>query len=248
MDNEVTLIYSFFAGVLAFLSPCIIPMITVYLSLITGVTMEDLEQLRLFETRKRIITSTIFFVLGFGLIFTVAGGAASLIGKIFRSYITWINLVGGISVIILGLHMSGILRLGIFQHLNFSKRFKLPQKGVGATGSFLVGIFFAIVCSHCIGPFLYSMLIYAGASGSVSQGASTLAFFSLGLAIPYLLTGAAITRMVDYLKVFKAKARIVTLVSGASLVLFGILMASDKFTVLSQIVARVLPYSFPGPM
>jgi cytochrome c-type biogenesis protein len=248
MGNDAPLVFSFLAGVLAFLSPCIIPMITVYLSLITGVTMGNLEQLRLSETRRRIMVSTVFFVLGFGLIFTLAGGAASSVGQVFRSYIGWLNLIGGISVIALGLHMAGVFKLGALRYLDLSRRLKFPQKAIGAKGAFLVGIFFAIVCSHCIGPFLYSMLIYAGVSGSVSQGAAALALFSLGLAVPYLITAVGITRMVDYLQAFKKKARIVTAVSGASLVIFGLLMASNKFLLLSQVVGRILPYKLPGAM
>lgn len=126
MGNEASLVFSFLAGVLAFLSPCIIPMITVYLSLITGVTMGNLEQLRLGETRRRIMVSTVFFVLGFGLIFTLAGGAASIVGQVFRSYIGWLNLIGGISVIALGLLMASNKFLLLSQVVGRVLPYKLP--------------------------------------------------------------------------------------------------------------------------
>lgn len=249
MTNGAPLVFSFLAGILAFLSPCIIPMITVYLTLITGMTMEELTFAEnKVSIKKDIIIDTALFILGFGIIFTLAGGAAGFVGKFLRSYTAILNQIGGVLVIFLGLHLAGIFKLKFLNRLNLAKKFHLSKKPVGYVGSFLVGIFFAIVCSHCIGPLLYSLLIYAGTTGSVYQGMAGLALFSAGLAVPYLITALAITAVLDYLERLKKFLWLISLVSGTLLVFFGILMVGNRFLILTEFFTRLLPYKVPSGM
>lgn len=246
----MTPLFPFWAGMLSFLSPCIVPMIGVYLSLITGMTLEELSHLSdNAGLRRGVLLNTGVFILGFGIIFTLAGGTASfLVNSFLGSYREGFTRVGGFMVILLGLHLSGILRMSFLDRLSLADRFSIERKPVGLFGSFLVGIFFAIACSHCIGPFLYSTLIYAASTGSVSQGLSTMAAFSSGLAIPYLLTAIALTPVLSSLKRARRYMRFISVLSGGFLVFFGLLMVLNRFTLLTDLFSRLLPYRIPGAM
>jgi cytochrome c-type biogenesis protein len=239
--------FAFIAGAAAFLSPCIIPMISVYLSLITGMTLDELISLDNKKAiRTDILVNTLLFVVGFGLIFTLAGGTAALIGSFFQYYLRVMEITGGIFVIWFGLKLTGLFKLNLLAKFSLNPRASLPKKPVGNLGAFSVGVFFAIVCSHCIGPLLYSLLIYVGAKGTPNQGMLSLALFSLGLAIPYLITAFAISSALDYLEKFKKYLWLVSVASGLLLVFFGILMLTGNFLKLSELVSKIMPFKIPG--
>ncbi len=248
MQTAVFPIFIFSAGLLSFLSPCIVPMVTVYLSLITGMTFEQLAATTdKSGIRRDLLVNTLLFVLGFGVIFTLAGGASGLVGSFF-SKPTLLEKIGGIFVILFGLHLSGLFKIPYLKKLSLAQRLKLERKPVGHAGAFLVGIFFALVCSHCIGPTLYSMLIYAGTTRSSANGMIIMALFSLGLAVPYLVTALAVGPIIDRLDRAKRYLWIVSLVSGLLLVGFGVLMLAGQFTQLTGFFSRLLPYRLPTGM
>lgn len=251
MAGQIPIVLPFAAGILAFVSPCIIPMITVYLSLITGLTFQELTATGTEDRRRvasHIVGNTALFVAGFSVVFIAAGGAAGLVGRMLAAYSSRLNLVGGAFVIIFGLHLAGAFKLPLLERLNVGRSLKAPSKPLGPLGAFLVGLFFAVACSHCIGPMLYSMLLVAGTTGSPAKGMAMLGAFSAGLAIPYMLTALAVGRMLDYLARLKPRMPIIKAVSGGMLVALGLLMFTDKFALLSSYLARILPYRPPVGM
>ena len=250
MLGEGTLLFPLVAGALSFVSPCIVPMITVYLTLITGMTMEELtREQNNAAARRSIFLNTLLFVLGFGLVFTLAGGTANFLVKgLFSDYTDLLNKVGGVMVIALGLHLAGVFRLGFMDRLPMMSRFPGEKKPLGFAGAFLVGLFFAVACSHCIAPLLYSTLIYAATTESPETGMATMAAFSAGLAAPYLITALAISPVLGSLRAINRRMRLVSGVSGSLLVAFGGLMLIGKFTLLAELFSRILPYRVPGAM
>lgn len=242
----MTLPFSFLAGILAFASPCIIPMITIYLGLITGMTVEELAASpQLGGIKRKIVGNTLLFIAGYTVIFALAGTAAGLVGRILRDFQTPLNWVGGAFMMVFGLQLAGVIKLPL-PHLKFLSRWRTETAGLGRPGAFLVGTFFAVACSHCIGPLLYAVLIFAGLKGSPAIGALSLTVFSLGLAVPYLMTAVAVRSAIDHLARLKERLHYVSWASGAILVVFGALIFAGKFSAIADAFSRVLPYKFPG--
>jgi len=222
-------------------------MIAVYFTLITGLTV---EQLTTIENRARlrrdVMFKTLLFVAAFTLVFTLAGGAAGTVGELFNSKIRWFNLLGGIFVIVLGLKMMGAIKGEWLEKISLQKILPVSFRSKnGYLMAFLVGIFFAIACSHCIGPTLYSVLIAAGTTGSALTGMKVMLVFSLGLAIPYLVVAYFITEALDRIKKMAKAGRHISFGVGALMVFFGILMALNKFTLLTEFFYKLLPYRLP---
>ena len=236
----------FLAGALAFLSPCIVPMLTVYFSLITGLTVEELVgDFDTFAIRRNIFVSTLFFIAGFAVIFTLVGSIAGLVGSFLgQRFFTYFNVVGGILLIILGLSLTGLFKLPIFKMINVRKRAG-KTRPLTPLGAFSVGIIYAIACSHCIGSILLAMLIYAGSKGATG-GALAMFLFSVGLAIPYLVAALGISAIIDYLKKIKRWFWLIQLISGLIIIIFGILIITGNFGLLSSYTGKLLPYKFPG--
>jgi len=188
---SVPVVLAFAAVILSFLSPCIIPMISLYLTLVTGTTLEGLKEKSAGWRRSAIMVNTLLLVLGFALVFTAAGGAAGAVESLFEQARRPLEIVGGVLIVMLGLSMAGLLRLRL------AGRFHIPANRMrhrprGPLGSFAVGLFLAVACSHCIAPTLLSVMAVAGTTGSPEAGALTMLIFSLGLALPYLATAVAI--------------------------------------------------------
>ena len=236
------LAFPFFAGILAFLSPCLIPMITVYLSLITGLTADELLAEETQLVRRHIVINTAGFVAGFAIIYIAAGAAAGLVGRVLSVYQTQLNQIGGVIIILLGLHFAGLLKWLPVDPLGWLRRPGINAKAApGAAGSVGVGVLFAVACSHCFGGLLTSVLVYAGVSGSQSQGALSLALFSLGLAIPFMITAFAVSAVVERLRAAQRHIRPITIAGGLFLVVFGALTFMGRYTVLVDWLGRLSP-------
>jgi len=238
---------AFAAGLLSFVSPCIIPMIAVYFTLITGLTVEQLTSLEdKKQIRRSVFIKTLLFVLAFTAVFTLAGGAAGSVGKLFSSKLWLFNLLGGIFVTLLGLKMMGLVRGAWLDRLNLQQKISINYRSKnGYLMAFLVGIFFAVACSHCIGPTLYSVLIAAGSTGSALAGMQVMFIFSIGLAIPYLVVAFFITEAFNKVKAMTRLSRQVSFVVGLLMVFFGVLMALNKFSLLTGFFYKLLPYKLP---
>ena len=219
------------AGLLSFLSPCVLPLIPSYLSFLTGISYEELEAGRdRFRIRFLTMSHSLMFVVGFSLVFVAMGASASAIGQVFQQYQSWLRIGGGILVIVFGLFVAGFFRMDAFLA---EKRFHFAGKPAGYLGSTAVGMAFAAGWTPCIGPILGTILTYADTQDSMLYGARLLLSYSLGLAVPFLFAALAFNAFLCYSKKIRKHMRIVMVASGLLLVLFGILLLTDKLSVIT---------------
>ena len=197
------------AGFISFLSPCVLPLIPGYISYISG---QNLEQI--VEKKQKILAKTIIFSLGFSLVFISFGATASYFGSFLINYSDTLRIIAGIIIIIFSLQIMGVLKLNI---LNKEKRFYTKNYSNNLFFPFLVGTAFAFGWTPCIGPVLGSILTLAAVETSIAQGVILLSFYSLGLAIPFILSGYAITKFLSVSKNLKSKMRLISLIGGSIL-------------------------------
>jgi cytochrome c-type biogenesis protein len=230
MFEDVTYSIAFLYGLLSFFSPCVLPLIPSYFCIITGLSLEELTQSPKATLRRKIMLSTLAFVLGFSIIFTLLGASASYLGGMVGPHKDVIRILGGALIIVFGLHLTGILRI---PWLQYEKRVRLQQRPLHLLGVLLVGMAFGAGWTPCIGPILGSLLVLANDKETVGQGVGLLSTYSLGLSLPFLLLSAGI----NYLLVFTKKAtkvlRFANPVAGVLLLLTGMLLIMDKLGLLS---------------
>ncbi|MGD2081231.1 MAG: cytochrome c biogenesis protein CcdA [Nitrospirota bacterium] len=230
--TEVTYPLAFAAGVLSFLSPCVLPLVPSYVSFITGMSFEELtEEADKARIRRLTITNSLAFVLGFSVVFIALGASTSYVGQMFRLYQEEIRIVGGILVIIFGLFIMGLFKMDFLMR---EKKFHLQGRPSGYLGVFVVGIVFAAGWTPCIGPILGGILLYATSQGSTALGLKLLSIYSLGLAIPFLLSALAINSFLSYSKKVQKYMRAIMFVSGLVLIAFGVLLLTDKVSELAN--------------
>jgi cytochrome c-type biogenesis protein len=229
--QEVSVLIAFAAGFLSFVSPCVLPLVPSYITYITGVSFQDLTDQ---ETRKKVKWTTLIhsclFILGFSTVFILMGASASYLGQILSKYQTWIMKIGGILIILLGIHFI----LQIFPFLQIEKRFEMKRKPLGYLGSFLVGIVFAAGWTPCIGPILSTILIYASTSQQMTTGILLLASYSLGLGIPFLLASLAFNLFLSTFEKIRRYMKVIIFVSGFFLIGVGILLLTGTFRVVTD--------------
>jgi cytochrome c-type biogenesis protein len=238
--EQVTLLTAFAAGFLSFVSPCVLPLIPGYLSFVSGLSLDEMRAGARGNrsARRQVVTASVAFVLGFSLVFVALGASASAIGDFLLSRLPLFGKIAGILIIIFGLHTMGVFRL---RFLETEKRVQTSRKPAGLAGAFLVGIAFAFGWTPCIGPILGGILAIAGSRESVADGVKLLAIYSLGLGIPFLVTSLAVDRF------FAASARIrryyhaIEVVSGALLVAIGVLIFTNRFTIIARYLEPYLP-------
>lgn len=237
--EKVSLFMAFSAGLLSFLSPCVLPVIPSYVSYITGMSFEDLtgSQDR-GRIRKITITNSLLFIAGFSFIFVMLGASSSFLGRFLYDYQETIRKIGGAMIVLFGLYIAGILRIGF---LSRYKRLHLQNKPAGLIGSFFVGAAFAAGWTPCIGPVLGSILIYASTTDSVATGTGLLSVYALGLGIPFLITSIAINTALSYFKRINRYMRIISVVTGLLLVVVGILLFTGDFSLLTQYMIKIIP-------
>jgi len=220
---------AFLFGLLSFFSPCILPLLPAYFSFISGYSMEELIDGRNAAVRRKVIASTLAFVLGFSTVFIALGMSASLIGNLAHDYRDLIRITGGILIILFGIHLSGIYS---FPLLNYEGRLHLEKKPLHALGAFLIGMAFAAGWSPCMGPQLGSILILAGSRETIWQGTLLLGIYSAGLAIPFLILSFFIHSLVQFLQRVKKAVRVVNIAAGILLIVMGLLLLTNKLTLL----------------
>lgn len=225
MEPSFGLAIAFTAGLLSFLSPCVLPLIPSYLTFITGMGFEDITR-----SRRTTLVHALLFVLGFSLIFVALGAASTALGYLLLAYRDWISRIGGVMVIVFGLYMLGVLRIGAMAK---DTRVHLSDKPVGYLGTVLVGIAFGAGWTPCIGPILGAILTYASTSDNVGRGMLLLATYSAGLAIPFLVSAIAIERFLGAFQKFRRFMGTVNRVAGVLLIMVGVLMLTNWFTVLA---------------
>jgi cytochrome c-type biogenesis protein len=230
--SEVGYITAFLGGVLSFLSPCVLPLIPSYVSFITGIFFDDFKSGDRARIRKLTIINSSAFVIGFSTVFVLLGVSSSFVGKLLAVYYDHIRIVGGIIIIIFGLYVMGVLKLNF---LASEKRIHLQSKPRGHFGSFIVGLTFGAGWTPCIGPILGSILLIASTTGSALQGFYLLLIYSLGLAIPFIVTSLAINSFLSHFSAIQKYMKLIMIISGLLLISFGVILLTDKVYLLLSI-------------
>ena len=240
MSENVTLLAAFAAGFLSFISPCVLPLIPGYLSFVSGVSLDDMRSGSAVEgaSRRHVVVTSLFFVLGFSLVFIALGASASVLGQFLLSRQPVFAKIAGALLIIFGLHTMGVFRIAL---LETEKRVHAERKPAGPLGAMLVGIAFAFGWTPCIGPILGGILAIAGSKDTVWDGVRLLAVYSLGLGVPFLLTSVAINHFFAATKRIRKYYHAIELVSGALLIAIGVLIFTGEFTVIVRYLQPYLP-------
>jgi cytochrome c-type biogenesis protein len=230
MTNLPLPIAAFLAGLVSFLSPCVLPLVPGYVSLISGVGVEELKVQEAGIFRKLMLNS-IAFIIGFSIVFITLGAISTEVGQLAARYKSTLAEVAGVVIILFGLHLTGILRINA---LYADKRLHSVKGGSTPWGAFAIGFAFAFGWTPCVGPILAVILGFAAAQNSVSKGVLLLTIYSLGLAVPFLLTALGIERFLKFYGGFRRHMHAVEVVSGGLLIALGVLLVFGKFTLLSH--------------
>lgn len=217
---------SFTAGVLSFFSPCILPLIPAYISYITGTSIENIKESK--KTIKNLFL-VLFFIAGFTFIFTLLGASATYLGRCLLEKQDLIRIIGGIIIIIFGLHLTGIFKI---TPLYREKKIQMNKVVSGYTGAFIIGMVFAAGWTPCVGPVLASILIIASSQETVLRGIILLIFYSLGIGVPFIITTIFISKMLSIFSGIKKHSHKIEIATGLFLILIGILLILNKFNYL----------------
>jgi len=226
LAGNVGVAIAFGAGLASFLSPCVLPLIPSYITFITGMTLDDVQR-----SRRVALVHALLFVLGFSIIFLTLGASATLLGRLLVTYRVWISRVGGLLVLVFGLYLLGIFNLGA---LSRERRVHITDKPLGYLGTVVVGIAFGAGWTPCIGPILGSILTYAAEQADLQRGLVLLGAYSLGLAIPFVLAAIAVERFLRVFQRLRGRMVWVNRVSGAALVIVGVLMITNYLIVITN--------------
>ena len=243
MVENPTFVAAFVAGVLSFISPCVLPLIPGYLSYISGLTLDEMQgtgdgAMSLGAARRRVLVASIFFILGFSFVFICFGAAASVVGQYMLERQRLLAKIAAVIVIVFGLHTMGVLRIG---WLYSEKRVQVEKKPTSLFGAFFVGLAFAFGWTPCIGPILAGILAIAGTQETVGQGVRLLAVYSAGLGLPFLLTALAINQFFTVFKKIRKHYHLIEIVSGLLLVVIGVLIFTNRFTLIAKWLTPYLP-------
>ncbi len=230
MTHQLSIPIAFVAGVVSFLSPCVLPLIPGYISMLSGASIEELKSGASAALVRRIFRNSMAFVVGFSAVFVALGASATAVGNFLLAQRTLFNLVAGLIIIIFGLHLTGLLKIPLLYR---EARMETGAPRRGFVGSFLLGFAFAFGWTPCIGPILTGILALAATRQAVFQGMFLLGIYSAGLAIPFLLTGLGLSQFLKFYGGFRKHLQVVEVASGVLLIAIGLLMAFNKFTVLS---------------
>lgn len=238
--ESVNILTAFAFGLLSFISPCVLPIVPGYISFISGVSFDEMQnEANRSVVRKRILTNCLVFILGFSLIFIALGASATAVGHFLHEERDIISKVAGVIIVIFGVHMIGIFKIPF---LNYEKRFTANAKPIGLLGSFLIGMAFAFGWTPCIGPILATILAIASQQDTVGKGIVLLAVYSLGLGVPFLAAGLSISLFTSVFNKLKRHLHTIEVVGGVLLVIVGLLVMTNYLTVLSGYLSKWLPF------
>lgn len=234
MTSQVGLLVAFGAGFASFISPCVLPLIPGYISYITGLSLEEIKTGK--NHVKDILLTSLLFVLGFSLIFTLLGASASWGGSFLLRNRQLLNRLAGIFIIAMGLVLLGAIKLPFLYQ---EKRFQ-PKSSWGKLTSLILGMAFAFGWTPCVGPILSAILAYAASVGSAKEGALLLFSYSMGIGIPFILTALALERLVETFTWIKRHYRLINLIAGSILIVMGILLFFNRLTYISILLQKIL--------
>jgi cytochrome c-type biogenesis protein len=230
---EVSVAVAFTAGLLSFLSPCVLPLIPSYVGFLTGMSVEEIER-----RRGTAFLHGLWFVAGFALVFVLLGASASAVGGLLRDQQVWLGRVGGALVILFGLYLLGALRPAFLAR---ERRIALARKPLGYFGSGVVGFTFGAAWTPCIGPILGAILTLAATREGLGSGVGLLGAYALGLAVPFLLTALALDRFLVWFQRFRPYLVWVDRTAGVLLIVLGLLLVTDQFTLLAGYLQSLTP-------
>lgn len=234
----MNILIAFLGGIITFISPCILPLIPVYLAYISGVSFQELSAPEVRKPFLRIFLSSLLFVLGFTFVFTLLAALFYIFAQFLGQYKVWFDRVAGIILVVLGLNMMGVFKIGF---LNFEVKYNKEIKRRSLLSSFLIGMAFGAGWTPCIGPILSGILFTSTASGNVLNSILLLIVYSLGLGIPFILTGLATNKFLSLFSFVKKHYRIVETVGGIFLILLGALLILNGVGALSGWLSKLLP-------
>ncbi len=229
MSNLPLPLAAFVAGLISFLSPCVLPLVPGYVSLISGAGVEELktQDSRLF---RRVMLQSVMFILGFSVVFITLGALSTSVGQLLARYKSTLAQVAGVVIILFGLHLTGIFRINA---LYADKRLHGVKGGASPWGAFVIGFAFAFGWTPCVGPILAVILTFAAEQDTVLKGVFLLAIYSLGLAVPFLLTSLGIERFLMFYRRFQKHMHVLEVASGALLIALGVLLVIGRFSIIS---------------
>jgi cytochrome c-type biogenesis protein len=241
---DITLWIAFSAGMLSFVSPCVLPLLPSYITYITGLTFGQLQETHPgSRVRWTVLIHSLLFIAGFSTVFIALGALAGLASASFQSQLreglAWVQKIGGLLIFLFGVHLSGLFHFGI---LLGDKRVHIHRKPAGFFGTFVVGLAFAAGWTPCIGPILGAILaLAAGSSGSPGRGILLLSFYSAGLGIPFLLAGLLFHSFLGFFNRFRKYIRLVEIFTGILLMAVGVMLFFNMFGILTGYLYRFLP-------
>ncbi len=230
MTQGLSIPLAFVAGVVSFLSPCVLPLVPGYISMLSGASIEELKAGAGAALVARVFRNSIAFVLGFSVVFITLGASATTVGRFLVAQRVVFNLVAGIVIVIFGLHLTGLVKLPFLYR---AARMSTGAPRRGLVGAFVLGFAFAFGWTPCIGPILAGILALAAMRDTVFQGMFLLAVYSAGLAIPFVLTGLGLSQFLRFYGGFRKHLQVVEVLSGVLLIAIGVLMAFNKLGMLS---------------
>ena len=241
MDLQVSIGAAVLAGVISFLSPCVLPLVPPYLCFITGASLEELSRAeeRITSQWRRTMLAALLFVLGFSTVFVALGASASAIGQLLQSHMILLARIAGVVIILMGLNFLGVFKIGLFQR---EVRYHTETRPVGLLGAYAIGLAFAFGWTPCIGPVLAAILSIAASEQDVARGAGLLAVYSLGLGIPFLLAAAGVGSFVAFQRRFRRHMLMVERIMGGLLVLTGVLFLTGSMQGFSYWLIEQFPW------
>lgn len=225
MFQDISYSVALVAGLLSFLSPCVLPLIPAYFTFITGLSLDELTREPNSAIRRKVVLSTVVFILGFSLVFIALGALASFLGGVLYQFVDQIRIIGAIIIILLGIHLTGLFRLKL---LDFEKRVHLHSKPLHFFGTFIVGMAFGAGWSPCIGPQLGSILIIASSKETVLEGIVLLSVYSVGMGVPFLVLSLFVGALLTFIKNAVHVIKYVNITAGIILIIVGILLITNK--------------------
>jgi cytochrome c-type biogenesis protein len=238
MGESLGVLVAFSAGLFSFLSPCVLPLFPSYLSFITGMSVDRLAGDVSGSARGRILLHSASFIAGFTTVFVSLGASFSAAGQFLFGYRDWIRMAGGGLIIVFGLYLAGVLRVGVFGR---TRQVQIRSKPAGFVGSFAVGVTFAIGWTPCVGPILGSILTLASNDRTVQQGVALLLAYSAGLGVPFLLSSFALGSFLKFFRGYRPFIPAVERVAGVLLVAVGVLVATNYYIVLNSWAVSLTP-------
>jgi cytochrome c-type biogenesis protein len=237
--THVGLVGALVAGILSFLSPCVLPLVPPYLCYLAGVSLDELQRGGATgQSARRIILSAFAFVLGFATVFVCLGATASVIGRTLARYLDILSILGGAAIVVMGLHFLGVFRLALLYR---EARVQVQRQPPGMWGGYILGLAFAFGWTPCVGPVLAAILFVAGSEDSVARGAGLLFVYSLGLGVPFMLAAGFAPAFLGWASRFRRHLGTVEKAMGALLVVTGLLFISGEMTSLSYWLIETFP-------